>query len=385
LFVNPTRLLVTCGIVLSTLLAAGCSRIPDTVRIGVAQPLSGPQGPRGNDMKNGVQLAVDELNAKGFQIDGHPVRLEVVAVDDQSDAVAGRAAARLLVDADVIAVVGHLDSAVSIAAAPVYAEAGIPQLAIATQPGYTQQNLPTTFRLVASATQESKALGSFAATQIAGRRFAVVDDGLPYGRGLADQAANEIRRSGKPVAVRTSLPDGGDCAALLAQLKAAQVDVLVATLADGQLAGLIPHLVQAGLGGLQIVGSDTTKTERLPPAASGVRALFRDLAGDRGARVRRRPAVPGQVPPEVRRRPGLRRALRLRRGLRAGGGDAARRLGGAAPAADRAQACRRAGAGHQQHALPQRRRAAPRGRQRLPGAGRALGADVAQRRVVSVA
>ena len=271
---NPTRLLVTCGIVLSTLLAAGCSRIPDTVRIGVAQPLSGPQGPRGNDMKNGVQLAVDELNAKGFQIDGHPVRLEVVAVDDQSDAVAGRAAARLLVDADVIAVVGHLDSAVSIAAAPVYAEAGIPQLAIATQPGYTQQNLPTTFRLVASATQESKALGSFAATQIAGRRFAVVDDGLPYGRGLADQAANEIRRSGKPVAVRTSLPDGGDCAALLAQLKAAQVDVLVATLADGQLAGLIPHLVQAGLGGLQIVGSDTTKTERLPAAASGVRALF---------------------------------------------------------------------------------------------------------------
>jgi branched-chain amino acid transport system substrate-binding protein len=225
-------------------------------------------------MKHGVQLAVDELNAKGFQIDGHPVRLEVVAVDDQSDAVAGRGAARLLVDADVIAVVGHLDSAVSIAAAPVYAEAGIPQLAIATQPGYTQQNLPTTFRLVASATQESKALGSFAATQIAGRRFAVVDDGLPYGRGLADQAANEIRRSGKPVAVRTSLPDGGDCAALLAQLKAAQVDVLVATLADGQLAGLIPHLVQAGLGGLQIVGSDTTKTERLPPAASGVRALF---------------------------------------------------------------------------------------------------------------
>jgi branched-chain amino acid transport system substrate-binding protein len=274
LFVNPTRLLVTCGIVLSTLLAAGCSRIPDTVRIGVAQPLSGPQGPRGNDMKHGVQLAVDELNAKGFQIDGHPVRLEVVAVDDQSDAVAGRAAARLLVDADVIAVVGHLDSAVSIAAAPVYAEAGIPQLAIATQPGYTQQNLPTTFRLVASAAQESKALGSFAATQIAGRRFAVVDDGLPYGRGLADQAANEIRRSGKPVAVRTSLPDGGDCAALLAQLRAAQVDVLVATLADGQLAGLIPQLVQAGLGGLQIVGSDTTKTERLPPAASGVRALF---------------------------------------------------------------------------------------------------------------
>jgi branched-chain amino acid transport system substrate-binding protein len=62
-----------------------------------------------------------------------------------------------------VAVIGHLNSGVSMAAAPVYAAKMIPQLAISTKPEYTQMGLPTTFRLVASDALQSKAMGAFAA------------------------------------------------------------------------------------------------------------------------------------------------------------------------------------------------------------------------------
>lgn len=259
----------------STILLGACNRVPDTVKIGVAQPISGPLAPLGTDMKNGVQLAVDELNAKGFRINGKPVKLEVVVVDDKANADTGKEVAQTLVDAKVVAVVGHLNSGVSIAAAPVYAEAGIAQLAISTKPEYTQLGLPTTLRLVANDALQSKALGSYASTQIDGKRFAVVDDSTPYGKGLADLAAAEMKKNKKEVIVRASLDDKTtDFSKLIPELKNSKVDVFVTTLADFQVAALIEQMAKAGMNEMQIVGGDTIKTDKLPAAVAGIRAVY---------------------------------------------------------------------------------------------------------------
>jgi branched-chain amino acid transport system substrate-binding protein len=272
---KSTRLVMTGMAIAATVFQAACSRVPDTVKIGVAQPLSGPLAALGADMKNGVQLAVNELNAKGFKIDGKLVKLEVVAVDDKSNADAGKAVAQTLVDEKVVAVVGHLNSGVSIAAAPIYAEAHIAQMAISTKPEYTQLGLPSTLRLVANDALQSKALGSYAATQIDGKKFAVVDDNTPYGKGLADLAAAEMTKNKKEVIVRASLDDKTtDFSKLIPQLKSGGVDVFVTTLADFQVAALIKQLVAAGMTDMQIVGGDTIKTDKMPLAAAGIRAVY---------------------------------------------------------------------------------------------------------------
>jgi hypothetical protein len=119
-------------------LLTGCSNIPDSIKIGVAQPLSGPLSALGKDLLNGVQLAVNELNKANFSIEGKRVTLEVMSVDDKADAATGKAVAQQLVDAGVVAVVGHLNSGVSIETAPIYAAAGIAQIAISTNPKFTQ-------------------------------------------------------------------------------------------------------------------------------------------------------------------------------------------------------------------------------------------------------
>ncbi|MDA8457249.1 branched-chain amino acid ABC transporter substrate-binding protein [Acidovorax sp. GBBC 3334] len=254
---------------------AGCSRVPDTLKIGVAQPLSGPLSALGQDMLNGVRLAVDELNQSGFSVDGKRVTLEVVAQDDRADAATGKTVAQQLVDAGVVAVVGHLNSGVSIDAAPIYGTKGIPQLAISTNPRFTELGLPGTFRLVANDTLQARAMGSFAATQLSATHYAVLDDGTPYGKGLADGAARQIAAEKRTVAVRESFDDKTtDFKALAAKLRDARVEVIVTTLNDFQVVALIDALVQVDYRRVSILGGDTIKTTDMLKADKKVDGIY---------------------------------------------------------------------------------------------------------------
>jgi branched-chain amino acid transport system substrate-binding protein len=254
---------------------AGCSRVPDTIKIGVAQPLSGPLAALGQDMLNGVRLAVDELNQSGFKVDGKRVALEVVAQDDRADAATGKTVAQQLVESGVVAVIGHLNSGVSIEAAPIYAAQGIPQLAISTHPRFTELRLPGTFRLVANDNLQSRAMGSFAATQLAANAYAVLDDGTPYGKGLADGAAQQIEAEKRRVAVRQSFDDQTtDFKALAARLQQERVGVIVSTLNDFQVLALIDALAQVNYTGVSILGGDTIKTTDMLRGDRKVAAIY---------------------------------------------------------------------------------------------------------------
>ncbi len=242
-------------------LLAGCSRIPDTVRIGVAQPLSGPIAALGQDLLNGVTLAVKELNAAGFNVDGKQVTLEVVSVDDKSDVETGKKVAQQLVDAGVVAVIGHLNSGVSIPAAPIYAAHGIAQIAISTNPKYTELGFPTTLRMVANDNLQAAAIASFSAEQLGGKRYAAVDDGTPYGKDLANGAAKRLEAAKKSVALRQSFDDKTVAFdQLAAKLKAENIDVIISALNDFQVLALLQALKKINYTSVRLLGSDTAKT-----------------------------------------------------------------------------------------------------------------------------
>ena len=249
------------GVVAAAGLLAGCDNAPSVIKIGVAQPMSGNLAALGQDMHNGVKLAVEEINKSGFKIKGKPVTIEIVAVDDRANAATGKEVAQQLVDAGVVAVIGHLNSGVSIDTAPIYAAKNIAQLAISTNPKYTQLNLPTTFRLVANDTLQAKAIGSFAANQLNASKFAVLDDGTPYGKGLADGAAAELTKAKKDIALRQSFDDKTTAFdELAAKLKEGGVDAIVSTLNDFQVLALIEALKKVDYTKLALLGGDTIKT-----------------------------------------------------------------------------------------------------------------------------
>ena len=95
------------------------------VKIGHAAPLTGGIAHLGKDNENGARLAVEEANKEGLTIDGKKIKLELVGEDDAGDPKTGTAVAQKLVDEKVVAVVGHLNSGVSIPASKIYSDAGI--------------------------------------------------------------------------------------------------------------------------------------------------------------------------------------------------------------------------------------------------------------------
>ena len=259
----------------TALLLSGCSKVPDTIKIGVAQPLSGPLGGLGQDMLNGVTLAVDELNKANFSVDGKRVTLEVVAVDDKADAATGKTVAQQLVDAGVVAVIGHLNSGVSIEAAPIYAAKDIAQLAISTHPKFTQMGFQTTLRLVGNDTLQARAIGSFAATQLGAPRYAALDDGTPYGKGLTDGAVEQLKAEKKEVVVRKSFDDKTTAFdELAAELKAAQVDVIVSTLNDFQALALLEALRKVDHTKVSMLGGDTIKTTDMAKGMGIIEGIY---------------------------------------------------------------------------------------------------------------
>jgi branched-chain amino acid transport system substrate-binding protein len=257
---------------------AACSsknNIPDVMKIGVAGPLTGNKSPQGQDLLNGVKLAVNELNAQGFKVKGKVVTLEIVAVDDRANPETGKEVAKQLVDAGVVAVIGHFNSGVSIPAAPIYAEKGIAQLAISTNVKYTALGLPTTFRLVANDGLQAKAIGSYAANQLNGTKFAVVDDATPYGKDLAAGAAEQLKIAKKQVVFTQSFDNATTAFGGLAQkLKEENIDVLVSTLSDFQLLALLDSLKAIAYTKINVLGGDTIKTTLMLKGAGIVTGIY---------------------------------------------------------------------------------------------------------------
>lgn len=276
MFSFPARTAALLAALFATsLVVTGCAREPEIIKIGVAQPLSGDLAGLGKDMLNGVQLAVNELNKQGFKVNGNPAQFEIVALDDKAQEDEAKKVAQQLVESGVVAVVGHLTSGASISAAPVYAQKSIAQMAISTNPKFTELGYATAFRLVANDNLQARAVGSYGANQMVKTKFAVLDDGTIYGKGLADDAA-KLLEGRKTVVLRQSFDDKTkEFTALAAKIQADGVEVILTTLSDFQVIAIINALEKIGYSKkVSILGTDTIKTSEIVQYASKVASMY---------------------------------------------------------------------------------------------------------------
>jgi branched-chain amino acid transport system substrate-binding protein len=86
------------------------------IRVGFVSGLTGRHYGLGLSSRNGVTLAVEELNAAGG-IGGRP--LDLLVRDDEQDPAAARRAVEELVEAGVVAIIGHATSAMAEATLPI--------------------------------------------------------------------------------------------------------------------------------------------------------------------------------------------------------------------------------------------------------------------------
>lgn len=167
---------------------AGSAHAQQVIKIGHVAPISGASAHLGKDNENGAKMAIEELNAKNFQINGKAVKFELVPEDDAADPKQGTAVAQKLVDAKVNGVIGHLNSGTTVPASKIYFDAGIPQISpSATTPQYTKQKFNTAFRVVANDNKLGGTLGSYAVDKLQAKKIAIIDDRTAYGQGVAEE------------------------------------------------------------------------------------------------------------------------------------------------------------------------------------------------------
>ena len=240
------------------------------IKIGSAAPLTGAIAHLGKDNENGARLAVEEVNKAGLVINGKPVTLELLGEDDASDPKTGTSIAQKLVDAKVVAVVGHLNSGVSIPASKIYSDAGIVQISpSSTNPDYTHQGFKTTYRLVGTDAQQGPALAHYAIHNLKAKTIAIVDDATQYGKGLADEFEKTAKADGATIVIREATNDkASDFKAILTNIKSKKPDVIMYGGMDATGGPFAKQAKELGLPA-KIVGGDGVCSPTLA-----------DLAGD---------------------------------------------------------------------------------------------------------
>ncbi|MFO1346196.1 MAG: branched-chain amino acid ABC transporter substrate-binding protein [Rhodocyclaceae bacterium] len=254
---------------------------PVAVKLGFAAPLTGPQAHYGKEMQNGIVLALDEINAEKIKIGGKAVKFELLSEDDQADPKQGAVVAQKLADAKIQGMLGHFNSGTSIPASRVYAEAGIPQIAMATSPQYTAQGFRTTFRAMTSDTQQGGVMGSFAVGKLQAKAIAIIDDRTAYGQGLADEFEKAVKAAGGNVVKREFTNDKAvDFRAILTSIKKANADLIFFGGADAQGGTMVAQMRELGVKA-QFVGGEMLKSpkfiELAGPSAEGTIASLAGL------------------------------------------------------------------------------------------------------------
>ncbi|HXF66926.1 MAG TPA: branched-chain amino acid ABC transporter substrate-binding protein [Burkholderiales bacterium] len=266
-------------------LAASCGRgdAPGgerVVELGFAAPLTGPQAHYGQEMRNGIVLALEEINAERPAIGGARVRFELLAEDDQADPRQATLVAQKLVDRGIAGMLGHFNSGTSIPASKIYAAAGIPQIAMATAPAYTAQGYRTTFRAMTSDAQQGAVLGGYVVRKLGARRIAIIDDRTAYGQGLADEFEKAARAAGAEIVRREYTTDKAtDFTAILTAVKAARPDAIFFGGADAQAGPMARQIRQLGIEARLVGGEMVRSATFLKLAGAAAEGTVASLAG----------------------------------------------------------------------------------------------------------
>src|SRR6266481_5072327 len=159
------------------------------VKLAVGGPITGGSAAFGAQLKNGVDQAVEDINAAGGILGQ---KLVVSIGDDRADPKEGVSVANKFAADGVKFVIGHFNSGVTIPASDVYQENGMLVITpAATNPKVTDRNMWNVFRVCGRDDQQGSAAGAIIAQQFKGKRVAIIHD-----KTTAGQIVRQMRDQG---------------------------------------------------------------------------------------------------------------------------------------------------------------------------------------------
>ena len=210
---------------------SGGSADSDTIKIGGNFELTGNSASYGASAKNGMEMAVKEINDQGGLLGK---KIEIVTADNRSEATEAANAMQKLLDSDVKFIIGPDTSSGSLACVNTADKEKIPMITpYGTNPDITvdpssKQVHPYVFRTAFIDTFQGKVMADFAVTNLKAKTAAIyVDNSSDYAKGLQKFFVDEFgAKGGQVVSEEAYLQKDTDFKAALTKIKAANPDII---------------------------------------------------------------------------------------------------------------------------------------------------------------
>ena len=260
------------AIAIALALAAPLVAAQQSVKVANVVELSGTGTTAGTNFKNGVELAVKEINAAGGIL-GRKVMLE--NADTQSNPAIAKALTTKAIDNEVYVVMGPVFSGSINVSMAETRRAEVPNFTGGEAANITQQGNPYVYRTSFSQATGMPKIANYIATGMKAKSVAVVFVNNDFGKGGRDSIVKELGARGIKVAADISTDAGQvDFSSAVLRAKQANADALFAYLNEEESARLLRELRKQGYD-KPIVGETTIMGQKVielaGDAANGVK------------------------------------------------------------------------------------------------------------------
>lgn len=270
------------AIVMSAGIFAGCSTATtksegntatgNTIKIGVNMELSGAAAGYGQQQKQGIQLAVSQINKDGgVKVNGKKKKIKLVIRDNKTATSTSASVAAQLVNNDkVSAIVGPATTNAGTAEIPTITKAEVPSVSpSATDPDYTLKKngkvQPYVFRACYQNNFQGSTAAKFTYNTLKAKNVAILtDNSSDYGTGLTKAFKKTFK--GNVVSSQTFQEGDKDFNAILTAIKNKKIDAIYAPGYYSEIGLIIKQARQMGIN-VPIVGSDGMADPKLAQIA----------------------------------------------------------------------------------------------------------------------
>jgi branched-chain amino acid transport system substrate-binding protein len=237
------------------------AKTDETVYIALTAPITGDYAEYGNNFKRSVEMAIDQINAKGGVLGR---KLAVLVGDSKGDPKeSATLAQKWTSDPRIVAQIGDFTSTCCLAAQPIYDQAGMVQLSPTSSHTKFAPGSKWSFSIVGTQAGEQPFVADYAYNLLGFRKIAVIHINNDWGVDTAKYFTESFKKLGGTITAVEKYFDGEkDFTAILTKLRASNPDALFMAAMYNDGAAISNQRAKLGWN-LPVVGPSSLYSEQL--------------------------------------------------------------------------------------------------------------------------
>lgn len=248
------------------LMGATAVQAQDAAKIAMVAELSGAGAPAGTNWRDGIKIAIEEINAAGGILGK---QVEVSEYDTQTDPQVSRAMVQKAIDEGAFAILGTIYSGSTLVNMLVAQQNEIPQFVGSEAPTIVQKGNPFVFRTSSGSQKGVPALVPYFTDTLKAKKVAVAWVNNEFGKGGRDVFTAEMEKAGIEIVTDVPSEQGAtDYASDVSKLKESGAEAVFVYMNQEEAARFLIEAKKQGLS-MPLVGEVTLTEAKVIELAGG--------------------------------------------------------------------------------------------------------------------